>query len=167
MEKDWGTAIAFVLKMEGGAEAELNANDRGGLTKFGISQKAFPKLDIKALTVEDAKTIYRRDYWETCKCDELPAAFAIAVFDTAVNQGPGTARRLLQVALDVDVDGIIGEKTITAAHKASPYRVKKFLAERLAVYARLMVGDHSQLANAVNWSYRVLSLAELVYRVGP
>jgi len=165
MNDDWPRAIEFVLKMEGGETAENDPNDPGGLTKFGISQKAYPALDIKNLTLDQAKDIYRRDYWQACECDGLPTPFAIAVFDTAVNQGVNKAKRLLQIALDVNVDGIIGPKTITAAFKAEPYRVKKFLAERLAEYARLMAGNQNLLVFAVGWSYRVISLAQLV--LGP
>lgn len=165
MNADWEKAIIFVLKMEGGTTAENDPNDPGGLTKFGISKKAYPNLDIASLTLEQAKEIYRKDYWEACRCDELPTGFAISVFDTAVNQGVGKARRLLQIALEVEVDGILGEKTIQAAFKAEPYRVKKFLAERLAAYARLMAENKGLLVYAVNWSYRVVSLAELVLPV--
>jgi lysozyme family protein len=163
MNADWDSAIAFTLKMEGGdVAAENNPADPGGLTKFGISQKAYPSLDIPNLTLEDAKKIYRRDYWEACRCDELPPALAVAVFDTAVNQGTGKAKRLLQIALDVDVDGVIGDKTISAAFHAPPSLVKKFLAHRMAEYARLMAENKALLVFAVNWSYRVLRLADLV-----
>jgi len=162
VENDWEKAIAFVLKMEGGETAELDPNDPGGLTKYGISQQAYPSLDIRGLSLEDAKKIYRRDYWERCKCDDLPQALALCVFDCAVNQGPSVARRILQMSLGVTVDGIIGPKTLAAASKATKYHVKKFLAERLAAYLRLMFEKPVLKVYAVNWSYRVLSLSELV-----
>lgn len=163
MYDDWNQAIDFVLKMEGGSEAENDPNDPGGSTKFGISKKAYPGEDIAALTLERAKELYRLDYWQACRCDELPSDFAIAVFDTAVNQGVGKAKRLLQIALGVTVDGVIGDKTLAAAHKAGPRQVKKFLAERLAAYARLMAEHQNLLVFAVNWSFRVISLAELLF----
>lgn len=159
MNSDWEKAIAFVLKMEG--DYTLDPNDPGGETKYGISHKAYPSLDIKNLTIEQAKEIYQRDYWQACRCDELPSGFALCVFDTAVNQGVGKAKRILQMALEVDVDGIIGDKTISAAFKAKPSRVKKYLAIRLAEYARLMAHNNDLLVFAINWSYRVLSLAQL------
>lgn len=162
MREDWETAIAFVLKMEGGAEGEHDPNDPGGYTKFGISSKAYPNLDIKNLTLDQAKEIYRRDYWTTCQCDDLPTPFAIGVFDCAVNQGTGRAKRILQLALEVEVDGNIGPKTIAAASRAEPWRVKKMLAIRLAEYARLMAAKQNLLVFATNWSYRVISLAELI-----
>lgn len=160
MNSDWDKAIAFVLEMEG--EYTLDPNDPGGETKFGISKRAYPDLDIKHLTVEQAKEIYLMDYWKPCSCDDLPTPFAIAVFDTAVNQGTTKAKRMLQIALDVTVDGVIGEKTITAAYKASPRKIKKYLAERLAAYVRTILDNPKLIVFAVNWSFRVIALAELI-----
>lgn len=161
MNTDWPIAIDFVLKMEGGYT--VDPNDPGGETNFGISKKAYPSLDIKNLKVDDAKEIYRHDYWEECQCDELPTPLALCVFDTAVNQGTGKAKRLLQIALGVDVDGVIGDKTIAAAFKADTHQTKLFLADRLAEYGRLMSANPHLLVFAVNWSYRVISLAELIF----
>ena len=162
MTSDWEKAIAFVLAMEGGYT--LDPNDPGGETNFGISKKAYPSLDIKNLTVDMARVIYERDYWIPCSCDDLPTPFAIAVFDTAVNQGVTAAKRILQLALGVNVDGTIGQKTIEAAVRAGERQVKLFLAERLAHYARLMADNPKLLVFATNWSFRVVSLAELVFR---
>lgn len=162
MNTSWGTGIEFVLRMEGGLTDD--PNDPGGLTNFGISQKAYPQIDIEKLTVDQAKDIYKKDYWEACKCDELPFPFDIAVFDCAVNQGVGKARRLLQIALNVQVDGIIGDSTIAAAFKATPGIFKKMLAERISEYLRLMIKNNSLLIFAKNWIYRVLSLQELILK---
>lgn len=161
----WEIAIQFVLKMEGGLTAENDPNDPGGLTKFGISQKAYPKLDITNLTLDEAKAIYKRDYWEACQCDQLPPAFAIAVFDTAVNQGTREAQKILQITLGVEVDGIIGQKTIAAAHKVGSSAGRRFLAQRLAAYARLMAAKQNLLVFAANWSNRVLALMELLTKL--
>lgn len=163
MNEDWGTAIDFVLKQEGGYT--LDPNDPGGETNFGISHKAYPHVDIANLTIDQAKDIYLKDYWQACQCDQLPRPFAISVFDTAVNQGTGVAARLLQISLGVQVDGVIGSKTIAAAFKADPHKIKKFLAERLAAYSRLMAANTNLLVYAVNWSYRVISLTELVLKL--
>ncbi len=160
MNSTWNQAIDFVLRMEGGLTDD--PNDPGGLTNFGISKKAYPNLDIKNLTVDQAKEIYRRDYWEACKCDELAFPFDIAVFDTAVNQGTGKAKRILQITLDVEVDGIVGDITIAATFKATPGLIRKMLAERISDYVRLMVNNHNLLVFARNWIYRVLSLHELI-----
>lgn len=69
-------------------------HDPGGETKFGISKRAYPNLDIANLTLEDARAIYQRDYWERCGCDSMSWERALCVFDMAVNQGQGAARAL-------------------------------------------------------------------------
>jgi lysozyme family protein len=157
MESDWNDAIEFVLAQEGGYGD--NPNDPGGETNFGISKKSYPNLDIKNLTVEQAREIYRRDFWEPCKCNDLPRAYAIAVFDSAVNQGVRVAIRLMQIGLGVTVDGIIGPKTIGAAVAASPRKFEVVLGQRLLAYHRLMVEKPKLEDFALNWFHRVVSLA--------
>ena len=160
MEQDWQDAVDFVLEMEG--DYTNDPNDPGGETRWGISRKAYPSLDIKNLSREGAKEIYHRDYWVPCHCNDLPRAFAISLFDCAVNQGPRIAVRIMQIALGVTVDGTIGPKTIAACSAASPRTVLLFLAERMAAYARLMNEKPTLLVFARNWSFRVLSLARRI-----
>jgi lysozyme family protein len=85
------TAFNLVVGIEGGYSND--PADPGGETKFGISKRAYPQVDIANLTLEQAKAIYLRDYWHLCKCDELPADMALLVFDAAVNQGVSAALR--------------------------------------------------------------------------
>lgn len=85
-------AIEFALKWEGGY---INhPDDPGGETNFGISKRAYPSLDIANLTEEQAKEIYRRDYWDKCGCNSLPEPEDLIVFDTAINMGIGRALKL-------------------------------------------------------------------------
>jgi len=86
-------AIKFVLKWEGGYSND--PNDSGGETKYGISKKSYPNLDIKNLTIEKAKEIYYRDYWLKANCDKLFSPLNIIVFDTAVNCGRSRANEFL------------------------------------------------------------------------
>lgn len=108
-------AIVFVLSHEGGYSNDQN--DPGGETNFGISKRAYPDEDIRGMTRERAIQLYRRDYWDACKCDELPPQLALMTFDIAVNQGPSVARQLLQEAVVVRVDGVLGTATLQAAAK--------------------------------------------------
>jgi hypothetical protein len=78
-------AMNFVLRWEGGYVND--PYDPGGETKYGISKRQYPHLDIKNLTLDQAKEIYRRDYWAPSGCDKLPPQAAVALFDTAVNIG--------------------------------------------------------------------------------
>lgn len=85
-------AFHLVIGIEAGYVND--PRDPGGETKFGISKRAYPNLDIARLTLEEAQAIYLRDYWTLCGCDTMPWERALCVFDMAVNQGQGTARAL-------------------------------------------------------------------------
>jgi lysozyme family protein len=156
----WDASIEFVLAMEGGYT--LDPADPGGETNFGISKKAYPKLDIKNLTVDQAKDIYRRDYWSACRCEHMPFPFALAVFDMAVNQGTVKAIKTLQATVGVVADGIVGSFTLDAVQRSVQQKFKLFLANRQAAYAHLMASNQNLLVFAVNWSFRVLALQEFV-----
>lgn len=96
--------------------------DRGGETKFGISKRAYPALNIAALTLADARAIYRRDYWDLCRCDLMPEPLAFAVFDLAVNAGRHAATKDLQLALGLIPDGVLGPDTLAALHACDGLR---------------------------------------------
>lgn len=89
-------AIEGILKSEGGYVND--PDDRGGETKYGISKKSYPDLDIPALSVDDAKRIYKKDYWDKLNAGALPAGLREAAFDAAVNQGVGFAKKALEEA---------------------------------------------------------------------
>ena len=96
--KTFEDALKFVLKWEGGYSND--PNDPGGETKFGISKRSYPNLDIKNLTLEQAKEIYLQNYWLKADCDKLTSPLDIIVFDTAVNMGVSRAKEFLGVSAD-------------------------------------------------------------------
>lgn len=113
-------------------------NDPGGETKWGISKRSYPHLDIAKLSREDARAIYRRDFWERIRADKLPDGVAYQLFDFAVNSGIETAVRYLQRALDVADDGVWGPHSQAAADGASESDLIMLLnAERLDFMTRL------------------------------
>ncbi len=81
MKENWEKAISFVLKWEGGYSND--PYDSGGETKYGISKRSYPNLDIKNLTLEQAKEIYKRNYWDKIDGDNLPYPRDIIMMDTA------------------------------------------------------------------------------------
>lgn len=94
MSTKFDKAVGFVFEVEG---YESNYMwDKGGYTKYGISQKAHPDVDVFNLTKEAAKDIYKVRYWDACGCENLPAALGLAVFDTAVNHGQAKALKWLE-----------------------------------------------------------------------
>jgi len=132
MKGSFNFAFAKVVSVEGGYVD--NKNDPGGPTKFGISQRAYPDLDIKNLTLDQAKTIYRADYWNPVHGDELPDPLSHFVFDSAVNHGVAATIFMLQTALKVKVDGKIGLKTLAAAKASNNETCANFMMLRAFRY---------------------------------
>lgn len=106
--------------------------DPGGETKFGISKRSYPAEDIKGLTLERAKAIYRRDFWGVAGCDAVPDAMKFDLFDMAVNSGPVTAIKTLQRSAGVTPDGLLGPITLQALNSTpAPRLVARFNGHRL------------------------------------
>jgi lysozyme family protein len=107
-------------------------SDPGGETKYGISKRSYPGEDIKNMTLERAKLIYRRDFWGPAGCDAVPSGIKFDLFDTAVNSGVRTAVRLLQRAVGETPDGILGPRTLAAVQSMEPARlIARFNGHRL------------------------------------
>ncbi len=142
--------IAHVLAAEGGLVND--PKDPGGVTKFGISQRSYPALDIRALTLDDAKAIYQRDYWTPIQGEALPAGLDLLVLDHAVNAGPARAVRLLQHLVGVPEDGLMGPVTLAGIASADPQDlIARFSELRLDFYRDLPTWRHF----GAGWSRRV------------
>ena len=142
--------IAHVLAAEGGLVN--NPKDPGGVTKFGISQRSYPALDIRALSLDEAKAIYQRDYWDKIQGEALPAGLDLLLLDHAVNAGPARAIRLLQGLLNVPEDGIMGPVTLGEAAAANTESLIATYSElRLDFYRDLPTWRHF----GAGWTRRV------------
>lgn len=142
MKVDFETAFDRVMGNEGGFQNK--ASDRGNWTsgvvgrgelkgtKFGISAMSYPLLDIKSLTREQAKGIYYEDWWLKLGMDLFKPALSYQLFDAALNHGMGNATKMLQRAVKVLDDGIIGPRT-RASVDAMPLDdlLSRFLSQRL------------------------------------
>lgn len=124
-EERFRRAVEVVLRHEGGYVND--PRDPGGETKYGISKRAYPHLDIATLTREEAVEIYRRDWWDRYRYGEIRhAETAAKIMDLSINVGPTEAHRIVQRALHacgqrhVIVDGVIGTQTITAINAVKP-----------------------------------------------
>lgn len=151
-------ALAFTLRWEGGRSD--HPDDRGGLTRYGISQRQFPELDIERLTLEDAKAIYRLNYWEEIHGEELPAEVALALFDYAVHSGVRRAARALQRSSGSRPDGVVGPKTLAAVSQRDARNLALEVVRRRAGFLVWVVRrDAAQLAFLGGWINRLLALA--------
>lgn len=126
--------FAHVVGEEGGYSNDRR--DPGGETKFGISKRSYPLVDIANLTLDQAKAIYQRDYWERIRGDELPQPIDEFTFDFAVNSGIEHAAESLQGAVGALRDGTIGPKTVEAAKSHDPLRVLRLMfVDRAMLFA--------------------------------
>ena len=144
MDRNFNRAVIATLKYEGGYSN--HPSDPGGATNLGVTIATFRRYvkpsgtiaDLKALTVEQAKTVYRRQYWDAVSGAELPDGVDFAVFDFGVNSGPDRAIKRLQKLAGVPQDGRIGPATLKAV-RAIPHAkmIHDYQDERLAFLQRL------------------------------
>lgn len=111
-------------------------------TKYGISAMSYPDEDIKNLTIDRAKELYRRDFWERFDGDDIHPALAYQLFDAAVNHGPGNAVRILQRGIDIADDGDLGPNTQAAIDLVGvDDTLKLFNASRIRFFIKLSTFD--------------------------
>ena len=108
--------LELVLHHEGGYVN--HPEDPGGETNLGVTKRVYKEFggtkDMTELTVEDVEPIYKKNYWDRIKADELPTGLDLCVFDFAVNAGPGRAAKYLQSMIGSHPDGGIGPMTLKA-----------------------------------------------------
>lgn len=138
-------AVETVLANEGGYVS--HPDDPGGETHFGISQRRYPDLDIKAVTREMAIDLYRRDYWHP-EWAKLSQALATKLLDASVHAGPESAVRALQQAINdegfgpLKVDGLFGPATLLAARLCPADKLLRGYRARTAWHYVAIVKAH-------------------------
>lgn len=127
-------AFEHVVGVEGGYVND--PRDPGGETIYGITRRDHPQAWANGTpTLEQAKAIYAKLYWTPVKADQLPWPLALFVFDAAVNQGVGTAIKLLQKTVGTVQDGVLGNNTLAAINRANQTELcSMFLADRALRY---------------------------------
>lgn len=142
------TAFAQVIGLEGKYSDDERdpGNWTGGAvgqgelrgTMYGISAAAYPKFDIKSLTLLKVKSIYLTDYWDKIHGDLLPAPVSVALFKAAVNMGISGAVKALQRAIKVDADGVLGQVSIGMIVAHPPMlTLQQFLTECAWEYTQM------------------------------
>ena len=118
MNRNFDECLSMLLKHEGGFVN--HPKDPGGMTNLGITKQVYEEfhgVDIdeegmRNLKKADVEPIYRSNYWNRCRCQDLPSGVDWAVFDFAVNAGTGRAAKALQKAVETEPDGSIGPLTL-------------------------------------------------------
>ena len=144
MKENFDDALAAVLEHEGGFVN--HPKDPGGMTNLGVTKrvweawvgKTVSEADMRALTPAIVAPMYRKQYWDAVKGDELPSGLDYLMFDFAINAGVSRAIRTMQKAIGTTPDGAIGPKTMQALRDADPDAlIDKFSAEKEAFYRSL------------------------------
>jgi lysozyme family protein len=154
MKENWETFFEMLIKHEGGFTDDQRdkGNSKGdghgneGSTMLGVTSwnwakytgKPAPKEVMRELTVDDVKPLYKKNYWDAVKADELPSGIDVSCADLCVNAGPGRAAKILQRSVSATADGAIGPKTIAAVYDFDPVDVlHKYYDGREAFYRSL------------------------------
>jgi lysozyme family protein len=136
MKDNFESALEAVLHHEGGFVN--HPADPGGMTNLGVTKKVWEEWvghevdekTMRGLTPEIVGPMYKAKYWDKVKGDELPSGVDYAVFDAAVNSGPGRAAKWLQSCVGVEPDGGIGPKTLAAVSAINAAELVEDYAKR-------------------------------------
>ncbi len=142
MKKNFTKSLDRVLEHEGGFAN--HPDDPGGATMKGVTLRVFRRFfgedktvaQLKRITKRQLREIYRTDYWDKCRCDVLPSGVDYAVFDAAVNSGPGNAAIWLQTAVDAVRDGGIGPNTLAKVAIHEPVQIINDLLDARMTFLR-------------------------------
>ena len=148
MKENWIKCLEIILHHEGGYVN--HPKDPGGETNLGVTKRVYEEFggtkNMKDLTREDVEPIYKKNYWDRVKGDQLPAGLDLCVFDFGVNAGTGRAAKFLQKIIGTTVDGGIGPNTLK---KLSEYvdeygvenTIKRYQESRQKYYESLSTFD--------------------------
>lgn len=133
MIENFEKCLEMLLVHEGGFVN--HPEDPGGMTNLGVTKQVYEDYvdrqvdeeEMRALTKKDVAPIYKKKYWDRCKCDHLKSGIDWAVFDWAVNSGTARPAKAIQKICGASPDGVIGPKTL---HLLSTQN-RKYVIEQL------------------------------------
>ena len=164
MKANYQKCLETILHHEGGYVN--HPKDPGGETNLGVTKRVYEDFggtkDMKDLTREDVEPIYKKNYWDRVKGDDLPAGLDLCVFDFGVNAGTGRAAKYLQTMIGTVADGGIGPNTLK---KLGEYvdeygvenAIKRYQESRQKYYEDLSTFD----TFGKGWTRRVTETTEL------
>ena len=144
MRSNWKKSFEMMLASEGGYVN--HPSDPGGMTNLGVTKRVWEEwtgresneAEMRALTPELVEPLYKNRFWDACRCDEMPSGIDYLVFDFAVNAGPSRSAKILQTAVGVDADGVIGPVTLAAVNaQDSDWLIEQFSQAKEDFYRSL------------------------------
>ena len=166
MSNKFSEALEVILHHEGGYVN--HPKDPGGETNLGVTKRVYEDFggtkDMKELTKEDVEPIYKKNYWDRVKGDDLPEGLDLCIFDFAVNAGPGRAAKFLQKLIGVTQDGGIGPQTLGALQSAIGEDVRIQTREMIEKYQSMRQEYYEGLSTfdtfGRGWTRRVNEVTE-------
>ncbi len=165
MSTSFSNVAPMIIKAEGDKDVD-SPSDHGGETKYGISKREYPDLDIANLTESEALTILDRDYWQKYNLSQIEnQAIANQLFFMIVNMGATDATRIAQVSVNAcgrgiirsTVDGVLGPQTILALNSlGDQWLSNRLRLETIRYYLGITDHDRSQIPNFRGWVRRAL-----------
>ena len=136
MKKNFDKSLEMLLHHEGGFSN--HPSDPGGITNFGVTKAVYEKWvgrevsieEMKDLTHEDVAPIYKKNYWDRVRGDDLPSGLDWAAFDWAVNSGTGRPAKVIQRFVSAKQDGAIGPQTLRLIAENDPGDMIQYLYEQ-------------------------------------
>lgn len=164
MQNNWIKCLETILHHEGGYVN--HPKDPGGETNLGVTKRVYEEFggtkDMKDLTREDVEPIYKKNYWDRVKGDDLPAGLDLCVFDFGVNAGTGRAAKYLQSLIGATPDGGIGPNTLK---KLNDFIEETGLTETIRLYQDERQSYYESLSTfetfGKGWTRRVKETTEL------
>ena len=144
MKKNFEKSLEMLLHHEGGYV--WHPEDPGGETNHGVTRAVYEQWvnrqvmdgEMKALTHADVAPIYKKNYWDKLKGDDLPSGLDFAAFDWGVNSGTGRPAKVIQRYVTAAQDGAIGRQTLGLIAENNPADIIQYLYEqRQKFYERL------------------------------
>ena len=155
---DFESAVEFLIEKED--RYTYDQFDPRKESSYGLTKFNYPDLDLSSFTKEHAVEIYKRDYWDVVKADELPADLRLIVFDSAVSHGAHFTICLIQRILNLVVDGSLGPKTLQVLEKkTSDFMLKEIALERALAYTVMKKFK----INGKDWLRRLYEIVAVSY----
>jgi len=163
MRESFDRALQLVLVHEGGFAN--HPTDPGGPTMKGVTLATFRRHfgsdktvnDLRNITQEQLARVYRTGFWDKCRCDQLPTGVDYAVFDVAVNSGPGRAAKFLQSAVGAAQDGAIGQGTLDKVGTQKPPSIINSICDQRLAFLR---GLKTFSTFGTGWTKRVAGVRQ-------
>ena len=173
MKENYDHCLEMILHHEGGYVN--HPKDPGGETNLGVTKRVYERWcmendlnqkDMKDLEFDDVAPIYKKNYWDRVKGDELPWGLDLCVFDFGVNAGTGRAAKYLQGLVGATQDGAIGPGTLG---KVAEYLEHNSVQTAIVEYQHRRQGYYEALKTfgtfGRGWTRRVSETTDLAIKM--